>query len=177
MAILVKGSNYEACPTGMQSAVCVAVHDLGTQPGFRGEPTHKIGLVFELEARQTEGDYVGKRFLRSTTYTASLGDRANLRKDLESWRGKEFNAKELEGFDIEKLAGVNCTLNLVEKTTNSGKTCVVIANILPLTKGQKKLVPEQPGFMPDWMAEKLSDPDINKSSIPSADDFDDDIPF
>jgi len=178
MAIVVKGdSSYEVCPTGMQPAVCSAVHDLGTQPGYQGKPTHQVGLVFELAVCQAEGDFAGKRFLRSRTYTASLNERANLRKDLESWRGRAFTSKELEGFNLEKLLGANCTLNLVEKTTNSGRTCVTIANVLPLTKGQKKLVPEQPGFMPDWMADKISDPDNNSSSIPSADDFDDDIPF
>ena len=177
--IWVKGSSYEQCPTGMQAAVCSAVHNLGTQPGYRGQGTrHMIGLIFELAACQTEGDFAGKRFLRSTTYTASLGDRSNLRRDLESWRGRAFAAKELELFNVRTIAGKNCTLNLVEKPTNNGRTCVVIANVLPPIKGQKKLVPEQPGFMPDWMAEKyLADSDTNHSAIPDADDFDDDIPF
>ena len=179
MAIIVKGdSSYEVCPTGMQPAVCSAIHDFGEQPRGRWQGTrHVLGLIFELAARQTEGEFAGKRFLRSMTPTASLGDRANLRRDLESWRGRAFTAKELELFNVRTIVGKNCTLNLVEKPTSNGRTCVVIANVLPPTKGQEKLVPEMPGFMPDWMAEKYSDSDTNGSPIPPPDDFDDDIPF
>ena len=177
--IWVSGNNFEACPTGMQPAVCSAVHNLGTQPGWQGQGTrHMIALVFELAERQKEGDFAGKRFIRSVAWTATLGERANLRKNLESWRGKSFTPDEIKRFDVRTVNGKNCTLNLVEKQSSSGRTCVVIDAILPPIKGQEKLAPEQPGFMPDWMAEKyFSDADTNPSSIPSADDFDDDIPF
>jgi len=136
--IWVSGNNFEACPTGMQPAVCSAVHNLGTQPGWQGQGTrHMIALVFELAERQKEGDFAGKRFIRSVAWTATLGERANLRKNLESWRGKSFTPDEIKRFDVRTVNGKNCTLNLVEKQSSSGRTCVVIDAILPPIRGKK----------------------------------------
>jgi hypothetical protein len=72
----------------------------------------------------------------SKFYTLSLNEKANLRKDLESWRGKAFSDAEIEnGFDIEKLIGANCYLNIAQN--DKGKS--VISAINPLPKGMEKL--------------------------------------
>lgn len=132
--------NFEQPPTGLQQAVCVFVHDIGTQKGdYMGKPTeaHKVIVSWELGEKMTTGDYAGKPFMISKYYTLSLSEKANLRKDLESWRGQAFSETELEGFDVEKLIGANCYLNLVKN--DKGK--VVISAITQLPKGAGKLVP------------------------------------
>ena len=69
-------------------------------------------------------------------YTMSMGDKATLRKDLESWRGKAFTDVEATSFDVTKLLGVPCMLNIIHKTSEkSGKQYEQIASITPLPKG------------------------------------------
>ena len=54
-------------------------------------------------------------------YTVSLNEKANLRKDLESWRGKEIQPTELEGFDMTNLLGVQCTLQIMHNDNGYAK--------------------------------------------------------
>jgi hypothetical protein len=65
----------------------------------------KIRLTFELptelkvfdEEKGEQPTVLGKK------YTLSLSEKAFLRKDLESRRGKQFTEEEMKGFDIAKL--------------------------------------------------------------------------
>lgn len=145
MAIVAKEEKtYEPIPTGMQQAVCAMVCDIGTHEGtYEGRPNvrHQVVVIWELEEKGLEG----KPFLASKFYTLSLGEKANLRKDLESWRGRPFTADELHGFDLENLIGANCFLNVVE---NEGKT--KIAAITPLPKNMPKI---KQGLLqePEWV--------------------------
>jgi len=173
MVVKDEARDFEPIPTGVQQAVCSAIHDLGMQEGFAGKPTHKLAIVWELEERRTEGEFAGTRFIVCKTYTASLNERSNLSKDLESWRGKAFTPDERTGFELDVLLGVNCNLNLVEKTSNSGRTFVNVASITGLHKGQKRMKPDQPGYMPQWIARMVGE----DNGIPGPDEFDDDIPF
>ena len=70
----------------------------------------------------------------------SLGEKANLRKFLESWRGRKFTSEELKGFGIEKLLGANCVLNIVHTDRGYDR----IASVMPLMRGVTKLQPENP---------------------------------
>lgn len=170
-----EGGQFEQPPTGMQPAVCCSAIDLGIQEGFQGKPTHKAVLVFELAERRTEGAFKDTRFTISKTYTASLNEMSNLSKDLEAWRGRPFTPEERQGFDLEKLIGVNATLNLVEKANQAGRKFVMIASINPKLKAVEEMKPEQPGFRPKWVqdllaklpaAEGESSGDMDDSSIP-----------
>jgi hypothetical protein len=64
-------------------------------------------------------------------YTASIGEKANLRKDLVNWRGREFTDDELKGFDVKKLLGVPCMLSL----TPNDKGKVRVTGIMKLPQG------------------------------------------
>ena len=62
----------------------------------------------------TQGKLAGKPFGMVKVYTNSLAKNSHLRKDLESWRGKPFSEAEVEaGFDVEKLLGIDCQLNVI----------------------------------------------------------------
>ena len=133
--VVVKGEKeFEKPPLGMVQAVCVFVHNIGTQRGeYMGEPNirKQVILTWELTEKMTTGEFAGKPFLVSKYYTQSLGEKATLRKDLEGWRGKIFTEDELEGFHLKNVIGANCFLNLTE---NKNKR-VVISSITPLPKG------------------------------------------
>ena len=175
MSVMVKetGGDYEHPPVGMQNAICCRVFDLGQQPGFQGKVQHKVLIMWELEERKQKGEWAGKRFLVSRRYTASLNEKATLRKDLESWRSKGFTADELDGFDLEVVVGKGCTLNLVENE-NNGRTYINVAAVLPKMKAADDLEVETPeDYTPDWVLELME----AGATLPANDVNDDDIPF
>ncbi len=110
------GGDFEQAPAGTHIGRCYRLIDLGTQFGeYQGKPNaaRKIVVAWELpNALMTEGDYAGKPFTVAKWYTASIGEKANLRKDLVNWRGRDFTEDELRGFEVKKLLGVPCMLSL-----------------------------------------------------------------
>jgi len=67
-----------------------------------------------------------------------LHEKSALRKDLESWRGKKFTRDEEMGFDIERLIGVNCLLNITHNEVGD-RTYANIVSIMPLAKGMRPI--------------------------------------
>ena len=132
------GSAYEPPPAGLHLAVCIDVVDMGQiEVTWQGKTTkrHKVRVVWQIDALRDDGTpfYIQKR------YTLSLHEKANLRGDLESWRGKAFTQDELQGFDLEKLIGVNCQLN-TQHVSKDGTVYANVSGVVPLAKGQEKLV-------------------------------------
>ena len=148
MPIIAKGSDLdftkELMPTGTQQAVCVFVEDIGTHEGeYQGKQysARKIIICWELREKMKLEENAGKPFMVSKWYTLSLNSKATLRKDLESWRGKAFTPDELKGFDVEKLKGVNCLLNIISGEKADGTETRKIASISTAMAGMEKLVP------------------------------------
>lgn len=170
-----KGGGGNPPPPGVHLGVCSRVWDLGEQEGFQGKLQHKVVIVWELDSRLTEGEYAGKRHIHMQTYTASLNEKARLRQDLEAWRGKAFTPEELQGFDLEKLLGVMCQMNLVEYTKQNGGTGVKMASIMPPPAGATRMEPELDAeYMPGWVKTALGQGEGGSSKD---DTFDDDVPF
>jgi hypothetical protein len=99
---------------------------------------------------------------------------------LESWRGRSFTDEELEnGFDLERLIGANCFLNIT--TNDKGRS--VISAVNPLPKGIEKMRPtvlEMPPNFQKWiesMRAKSVTPAEHTvaNSVPPSDDAD--LPF
>lgn len=137
MAIIAREpeSKFTPAPEGLHQAVCVDVHDLGMQQTPWGEK-HKVLLVWQLDAVDEETE---RRFQVRKTYTLSLSEKANLRRDLECWRGRKFTQDELQGFDLEKLLSANCQLQVVHNLSDDGK---VFANVQALVPFNAKLGPK-----------------------------------
>lgn len=133
--------DFEQPPVGTHVARCVKMIDIGTQRGeWQGKATMKRQVIigFELPNElMTEGDYAGKPFAVSKFYTASLSEKANLRRDLANWRGRDFTQQELLGFDAKNILGKPCMLSL----TPNDKGKVRITGVMALPKGTQ--VPEQ----------------------------------
>jgi hypothetical protein len=129
------GKEFEQAAAGNHVARCVGMIDIGThQSDYQGKTTYarKVILRFELpnEVMQ-DGEWAGKPFIVSKYYTASLSEKANLRRDLESWRGRPFTETELMGFDSKNVLDKPCMVNVVH--TEKGKA--KIASITPIPKG------------------------------------------
>jgi hypothetical protein len=164
---------YAPAPAGVHQAVCVDVVDMGLlEVTFNGKTKtqHKVRLVWQIDELDPER---AERFIVHRRYTLSLHEKANLRKDLESWRGKAFTDDELKGFDLEdKLLGKNAFVNVVH-VEKDGKIYANLAAVMPLKKGTPKIEPQK------YIRVKDRKPDdghgIPNSELPEL--TDDDIPF
>jgi hypothetical protein len=138
VAIIAKDNRKEftPAPEGLHQAVCVDVIDLGLQQTPWGEK-HKVDVRWELEVT---GDN-GRPMIVSKRYTLSLNEKATLRQHLEAWRGRKFKPEELEGFDLEKLLGVNGQLQIVHNIADDGRIFANVQAIVPLGKGMTKMRP------------------------------------
>ena len=132
-------STFTLCPAGTHPARCYAMISLGTQPSNNPafKPTFKVVLQFELPNESIEVNGVKKPMMTSHFLSAYLGSvkkpsKANL--FLTSWRGRPFTETELAGFDLSKVVGAPCLLNIVHEDRN-GQPREVIAGIMPLPKG------------------------------------------
>ncbi len=115
-------NTFESVKPGTYAARCIKIVDIGTQRGeYKGEPTQarKNVLTWELPNELRDD---GKPMVISKFYTASLGEKATLRKDLVNWRGREFSAEELRSFDPKNILGAVCLITVTEK--ENGKTAV-----------------------------------------------------
>lgn len=129
------GGTFEAAPVGVHDAICISVIDLGTQTGeYNGEPTIKRQelVTWELPEELRED---GKPFTISKFYTASIGEKSNLYKDLTSWFGKPPEAP----FVPEELLGKGCQLIITEKNNKH-----VVSTVAGLKKNAKLPEPVNP---------------------------------
>lgn len=151
---------YTPCPAGSYLARCVRLVDLGTQTtDYQGEAktAHKVLIAFEVLDTDTRRDD-GEPFVLSKRYTLSLHEKAALRKELASWRGRDFTPDELRGFDLKNVLGQACFISVVE-TTKGDRTYSNIASIMKPPKGMQAPAGTEPLLYwsmsdpaPDWQA-------------------------
>ena len=131
------GGDFKPLPAGSHVARCFAVISLGTQPSNNPQfpPSFKVMLMFEVPGETLMANDKPMPMTIQKEYTLSLNEKANLRRDLQSWRGREFTAKELEGFDVANVGGKTCMLSVIHKASTKGSTYAMIAGISALPKG------------------------------------------
>ena len=136
MSIVAKGgeksSSFPSVSVGVHKARCIKVIDLGTQKNdFEGNISWKrqVLVIWEVPEQTSE---TSEPLTISKFYTLSLHEKSNLGIDLTSWRGRPFSETEKKGFDISKLIGHTCLLNVIQGNKNNK-----IGSIMPLPKGDK----------------------------------------
>lgn len=185
MPIVAKRPNtsFTPAPEGPQQAVCVDVVDLGlVEQNFgsdEGDATLKPMVRIVWHSAEID-PATGKPYTISNRYTLSLHEKANLRKHLESWRGRVFTEAELDGFDLETVIGANAYIQIVHKVSGKGQTFANIASIMSLPKGMTGL-PVTAGYTrqcerDDWEPPNQNAPMPNDHTHETRND-DDDIPF
>ena len=127
-----KSNSFPSVSVGVHKARCIKVIDLGTQKkDYQGTVSYKHEVLVIFETPDQTND-TSEPLTISKWYTLSLHEKSNLGIDLTSWRGRPFSATEKEGFDISKLIGVPCMLNVIQGNKNNK-----IGSIMPLPKGDK----------------------------------------
>lgn len=158
--------NFKRVPQGLFIGRCYQLIDLGTQhtTGQYGDKQqHRIRIGWELFGEDDNGEpltvvVAGKvvPMTISKNYTVSLHEKAGLRRDLSSWRGRNFSDDEARGFDIARLLGAYCMINVTHSDTN-GKVYANVAGLTPLP-GQLKNAKPDP--VHDNMVFDLDKPDM-----------------
>ena len=163
----------EIVPAGTHIARCYSMIHIGTvEWEWQGEikESNKVKIAFELPNEMRDFGGEEKPMVISKEYTISLHEKSNLRRDLETWRGKEFTTKELSSFDITNLLEKCCNISIVHKMSKGGKQFANIGGISALAKGVE--CPEQfnPTFVfnyednfneewldgqPEWIQEQI----------------------
>ena len=176
-----KNTERQLPEAGATVGILFSLVDLGTQEvTWDGETknTPKLRLAFELPEQTIEGEVtengkttkVTKPMVVSIELTRSLGERATLRKHLETWRGQAFTSKELASFSLKNLLGKACLLTLVHKTSQAGRNYCAIQGIAKLPKSMKAPAKTENGHvfyeieqgeggqfgeLPEWLQEKI----------------------
>ena len=126
MAIIASGgggSDFEQVPVGTHNAICYKLVDAGTSLNdFQGEISkkHNVFIFWELpELRMTDD----RPMVINCQYTLSLNERAKLRQHLQAWRNKSFTEEELKSFDLTKILGTTCKVDV--GLTSGGNAKVV----------------------------------------------------
>lgn len=202
MAIIAKdkgGGDFKIVPAGTHIAICNMVIDCGVQSGGKYKPKHQIYIRWEIPGEVIEWEKDGQQFTGPMNigkfYTLSLSEKAALRADLESWRGKTFTEQELDGFDVVNILGKPCMLGVTHNKVDK-KTYANISAVMGLPKGTpvpspaNELLTYSPddhsmttwNKLPEWLQEKIServkdDASQTVSGGEVIDPFDDDIPF
>lgn len=199
------GGDFKPVPPGNHVGICSMVVGLGKQriqSQMYGESVKpQIYVAWELPHEQItwtdkDGNEKTGPMRIGKTYTLSLHENANLRADLESWRGRPFTEEERQGFDINKLAGAAAMVNVTHKE-NNGKTYANVTAVTPLPKGMEKpalfdaaLIYDDDEFrhnyenLPEWLQKKV-DAQVRDEPKPSNSrhvelaegELDDDVPF
>jgi len=124
---------FKIAPTGSHLARLYRIIDLGTQKSeYMGKVNmlRKVKFFWELHGDDLKTDE-GKPLIQTRNYTLSLGEKASLRKDLESWRGKSFTDDELRGFDLTNLLDKWCMITVQHRESN-GKTYADAVAVTPV---------------------------------------------
>lgn len=124
-------STFKPHPEGQFIAQCVDTIDLGEKvqdfPGTTPYLAPTCALVFRTgEINEETGEYIDI----AKEYTVSMGVKANLRKDLQQWRGKEYTPEQVEaGVPLDKLVGNHAQLTVSHRVSGKGRT---YANIIAI---------------------------------------------
>lgn len=167
------GKGFLPVEPGTYPARCYAMVYLGTIPGeYQGKPNllQKVRISWELpterrEFKEGEGE---QPYTVHKEYTLSMGEKANLRKDLKSWRGTDFTEEEAKRFNVAKLVGKTCTLSIGNKVKGD-KTYAEVTGVGPAMKGMPDYKQVNPDFiltyqnwdwdafatLPEWLRKKM----------------------
>lgn len=166
MGLTLKEPERKLLPAGTFQAKCYTIADIGSQPNkFKGgELKSELVIIWELSESMDDG----RPYAISQTYTASLGEKSNIRRDLEAWRGRPFTDEELRGFSLKKVIGKDCFLSVIHEERN-GRMYSKVGSVIALPKGVPPLpTNNEPVFfdmdefdpdafekLPQWIQERV----------------------
>lgn len=144
-----KGVTRELVPIGNHRARCVKMIQIGTieETDMAGKRIRrpKVNIGWELvdELRVFDEKKGEQPMMISQMFTLSMHEKSTLRKIVVSWRGKDFSDEEAKKFDITKLLGVPCMINVSHKKKNDGGLKQQIDAVTSVPKMMQKDFPAQ----------------------------------
>lgn len=186
------GSTFHPHGEGTHGMVCVDVVDMGHRlEQFGDQPARevpKVALVFASGEQNEDGSLV----IVTAEMTNSMNEKANLRRFLESWRGKSYTVEQAEaGVPLHKLHGQAALITVEHKRTKRDRLFANVRSVSPLPKGMagpNRAVLDQyerPAFFADRKKQYAEDvrkyrasvgADTDEPDLPGEDD-DSDLPF
>ena len=178
-----------------------------TIPGQAPKKMNKVRIGWELptEMKVFKEGTPEQPLVISKDFTLSMHEKAGLRQMLKGWRSKDFTDAEAEAFDITKLLGVPCMLNITHKPSKDGSQMYEqISGVTPLPKGMtcppqinanqelsyENFNQELFESLPDFLKDKIKSSDeykvmtnpahytfIDEKGQPAGVEDDDDLPF
>ena len=176
-------TNIPLLPEDVYPAVCNMLIDLGEQYSEKFDKlSRKVLIGWELPGEVLEN---GETRRLSNTYTASLNSKGNLRKDLISWRGRDFTVEELKKFNLRNIVGAPCMLSVIHREGQNGKYAA-IGGIMKLPKGMptptlsngftildldEEGVEEKMEALPEWIQSRIKESETWKHRQEAADEI------
>jgi hypothetical protein len=125
---------FKNAPAGSHLARLYKIVDVGSQHGeYQGKATfnRKIVFYFELHGDDATGQPLvnddGKPLIITKYYNVTLGEKATLRRHLQSWLNLDFTAMP-EGFKVESILGKFGMINVINYTKD-GETKTAIDGV------------------------------------------------
>lgn len=140
MGITLSEKPGQQVTAGTHIAICHRIADIGTQPDDQFGDRRKLVINWELPNERINVNGEDKPMTISKIYTASLNKKSNLRQHLKGWRGRDFTAEELKGFELRNILGKGCQVNVVHN--NEGRANV--ESVVALPKGMQVNPPVNP---------------------------------
>lgn len=129
-------SKFKAHDEGQFVGQCVDTIDLGEKvqdfPGTTPYLAPTCALVFRTgEKNPDTGEFIDI----AREFTVSMGEKANLRKFLEQWRGKPYTKDAIEaGVPLDKLTGNHALLTVSHRVSGKGRTYANITACVGIPK-------------------------------------------
>ena len=139
------GGTFTPVPPGMHLARCYRIVDMGTQKSVwqgKEKHLHKVMIQFEIHSEDANGTPLltdkGEPLSISKNMTASLGEKAALRIELENWRSRPFTPEELNGFELKNILGAWAMLSVIKAAGADGKEYTNISSINPVAAAMRR---------------------------------------
>jgi len=131
--------DFKIVPPGSHLARCYRIVDVGTQAvEWQGQQKflRKVMIGWEVHGEEENGSPLltdeGEPLAMFKNYTLSWSENANLRKDLQNWRGVPWKDEEVNRFDLKNILGQWCMLNVIHAEGKNNKVFANVAGITPV---------------------------------------------
>ena len=158
------GKEFKLVPPGSHLARCYRIIDIGTQSTeWQGQKKflRKVMIGWEIHGEDETGAPLmtdeGEPLAVFKNYTLSWSENANLRKDLQAWRGTPWTDAEANRFDLKNILGQWCMLNIIHVEGKNNKMFANVAGITPVPGMIKKA--GLPNGVNKLQLFRLADPD------------------
>jgi hypothetical protein len=128
-------------PEGVHIGVVVDVIDRGVVEHVEYGAKPMVDIVWQLEDVDPE---TGRRFELSRRFNNSLNEKAALAPVVEALLGRAIEPAERqhEGYDLERLLGMSCQLEVIHQPGKKGGMFARVEKAMRLAKGQAPLGPD-----------------------------------